>query len=340
MVDDRRETRPSATGHALKVLVVDDDLHARRGLEQTVMAIGHKCATAADGLEAWGMHAAHPADVVVTDWMMPGLSGVDLCRRIRAEAGDSYTYVILLSALDDKQHFLEGMAAGADDYIAKPVDIDELEARLFSARRVVGLHKRLAARALALHRDSQRNFVAARLDPLTGIANRRQLAEDLESLFGTPYRLHHSAALCDIDDFKRYNDRFEHQAGDEALRQVATAMRQALRQGDWLYRYGGEEFLAVLRDQRLEAATRTMDRLRRAVQDLGITHPDSPAGVVTISVGVTELTPEVGAAEEWIHRADTALYRAKAGGKNRVERWRRPSSPSPMAAKAGSARRC
>jgi len=329
MIDDRRESRPSATGQALKVLVVDDDPDARRALAHAVMAIGHKCAAARDGLEAWSMHEAHPADVVVADWIMPGLSGVDLCRRVRAVAGDSYTYFVLVSALADKQHFLQGMAAGADDYMTKPVDLDELEARLHSAQRVVGLHKRLAAKNLALRRDSQRNFEAARIDPLTAVANRRQLTEDLEALFGTPYRLHHSAALCDVDDFKRYNDRFEHQAGDDALRQTAAAMRRTLRQGDWLYRYGGEEFLVVLRDQRLDVAASAMERVRRAVEDLGIAHPGSPAGVIAISIGVAELTPDVYTAEEWIHRADTALYRAKAAGKNRVELWRRPSSRPP-----------
>jgi diguanylate cyclase (GGDEF)-like protein len=329
MVDDRRESRPSATGQALKVLVVDDDPDARRALTQAVMAIGHKCAAAADGREAWSMHEAHPADVVLADWVMPGLSGVDLCRRVRAAEGDAYTYFILVSALRDKPHFLQAMAAGADDYMTKPVDLDELEARFYAAQRVVGLQKRLAAKNQALRRDSLRNFEAARIDPLTAVANRRALTEDLEALFGTPYRLHHSAAICDVDDFKRYNDRFEHQAGDEALLQTAQAIRRTLRQGDGLYRYGGEEFLVILRDQRLDVAARAMERVRRAVRDLGIAHPESPAGVITISIGVAELTSDVHTAEEWIHRADAALYRAKAAGKNRVELWKRPSTRPP-----------
>lgn len=170
-----------------------------------------------------------------------------------------------------------------------------------------------------MRRDSQRNFLAARIDPLTCMANRRQLAEDLAALFGTPYRLHHSAALADIDSFKAYNDRFEHQAGDEALCKVAWAMRGAMRQDDRLYRYGGEEFLVIFRDQRLDVAGQAAERLRRAVEQLRLPHPEGPAGVVTISVGVAELTPDVRDAEAWIHRADDALYRAKALGKNRVE---------------------
>jgi diguanylate cyclase (GGDEF)-like protein len=318
MIPDRREPRPSTPGKPLKVLIVDDDRDSRLTLQHAVMAIGHRCAAASDGLEAWEMHAAHPADVIIADWVMPRFSGVELCRRVREAEGDAYTYFVLLSALSDKEHFLAGMSAGADDYLAKPVDLDELEARIAAAQRVMAHHKRLAARNMALRKDSEQNFHAARVDALTGIANRRQLDEDLAVIFATPYRLHHSAALADIDLFKAYNDRFEHQAGDEALRRVAGAMRSALRQGDFIYRYGGEEFLVILRDQRIAAAARAMERIRRAVQELGIPHPDGPAGVVTISVGVAELTPEVGTKEEWLHRADAALYRAKAAGRNRI----------------------
>jgi diguanylate cyclase (GGDEF)-like protein len=311
------------------VLVVADDLSARSSLEQAVMAVGHKCATAADDREALDMHRLHPADVILAEGTAAGAAGAALCRAVRAAAGDSYTYVILLAPTGDKARFLEGMAAGADEIMGQPVDLDELAARLGAAQRVVVLQKRLAARNQALRRDSQRNFEAARIDPLTGVANRRQLAEDLAALFGTPYRLHHSVALADIDSFKLYNDRFEHQAGDEVLRQVSAAMRRALRQGDWLYRYGGEEFLVILRDQRLDAAARTMERVRRAVEELGVRHPDGPAGVITVSIGVTELTADVSSAEEWIHRADAALYRAKAAGKNRLELARRPASRPP-----------
>jgi two-component system cell cycle response regulator len=319
MNHERREPRPGAATRALKVLVVEGDRAARASLQHEVMAVGHRCAAAADGLEAWEIHEAHRADVILCDWSTPRLSGAELCARTRARAGEPYTYFVALAGLSGNPHFAEGMAAGADDYMRTPVDAGELAARLASAGRVLGLHQRFAAKDLALRRDSQRNFEAARLDPLTGVANRRQLTEDLAVILGTPYRLHHSVALCDIDGFKLYNDRFEHQAGDEALRDVASAVRQALRHEDTVYRYGGEEFLVILRDHRLEAAVRAMERVRLAVEGLGIAHPDGPAGVVTISVGVAELAPEVASTEEWVHRADSALYRAKAAGKNRVE---------------------
>lgn len=319
MMDERRESRPSAVGQALKVLIVDADLDERRVLQQAVMAIGHQCASLADGLEASRVLEKHPADVIIADSYLPSFSGLELCRRIRASQNDAYTYVILVTSRPDKRLFLEAMSAGADDAMAKPIDLEVLAARLLPAGRIIEVQRNLAAKNRELRHDSQRNFLAARIDPLTSIANRRQLAEDLEVLFGTPYRLHHSLAIADIDDFKRYNDRFEHQAGDQVLKEVAMAMRSAIRQGDWLYRYGGEEMLVILRDQRLDAAARTMERVRGAVEALGIEHPEGPAGVVTISVGVAELTPDVHSAEVWIHRADAALYRAKAGGKNRVE---------------------
>jgi diguanylate cyclase (GGDEF)-like protein len=330
LIGDHREARPRSAGTALNILVVDDDEDARKGLRLAIMAIGHRCAVAADGEEAWEMHRAHPADVIIADWVMPRLSGVELCRRTRAHDGDAYTYFILLSGLTDKEHFLEGMSAGADDYLDKPVDLDELGARLVTAGRVVALQRRLAAKNLALRKDSQQNFAAARLDPLTNLANRRQLSEDLERIFATPYRFHHSVAIADIDFFKRYNDRFGHQAGDEALRRVASAMRGSLRRGDMLYRYGGEEFLIILKDLRAAPAATAVERLRRAVQDLQIPHPEAPAGVVTISAGVAELLPEVETSDEWLYRADAALYRAKAGGRNRVELGRTSKSTPPQ----------
>lgn len=323
-MDDRRESRPSASGQALKVLVVDHDPSARRALQQAVMAIGHKCAAASDGQEAWVTLEKHPADVVVARWDLPGLDGAELCRRVRARSGEAYTYFILLDARRDRPRLLEGMRAGADEAMVTPVDLDELSGRLATAQRIAGHHRMLAAKNQELRRDSQRNYLAARIDPLTCMANRRQLSEDLSALFDTPYRLHHSAALADIDAFKKYNDRFEHQAGDEALCKVAWAMRGALRQDDRLYRYGGEEFLVIFRDQRLDVAHQAAERLRLSVERLHLPHPDGPAGVVTVSVGVAELTPDLPGAEEWIHRADDALYRAKAAGKNRVELTRPP----------------
>lgn len=304
----------------LKVLVVDGDALSRVGLQQAVQKLGHECRTARDGLEAWEMVQAERADVVLSDWSLPRMGGVELCRRMRAADGDGpYTYFIFMTGFDDREHFLRGMEAGADDYHTKPVDIDELEARLVSAGRVLSLYRKLADKNVQLRRDSQNSFQAARVDPLTGVANRLRMDEDLDVLWSRAQRYGHpfAAALCDIDEFKRYNDRFGHLAGDDVIRRVAQAVRKALRQGDALYRYGGEEFLVVLPEQSLPEAVRAMDRVRGAIEALAI---PSDQGVVTISVGVAELDLAVdGTLKDWLRRTDAALYQAKEGGRNRVE---------------------
>src|SRR5580704_3480538 len=159
----------------LKVLIADDELESRQGLEMAVRSLGHSCAVARDGLEAWEMFQADRPDVLLADWNMPKLDGIGLCRRIRGEVGARYTHFIFVTGKTDKVHFLEGMHAGADDYITKPVDLDELEARLEVSRRAVLIQRRGDAKSSALRRKSDRNFRDARTDPLTGVSNRLEL---------------------------------------------------------------------------------------------------------------------------------------------------------------------
>jgi two-component system, cell cycle response regulator len=307
----------------LRVIVADDHDSSRRGLQRAIEAAGHHCRTARNGVEALDAHHASPADLILSDWAMPRMDGVELCRRVRAAHAVGYTYFILVTALDDRRHLVEGLRAGADDYLTKPVDLEELEARLISAERVTRVTKRLANKNQKLSRASETSFKAARVDALTGLANRRQLDEDLEALrsrasaFGNTY----CAALCDVDNFKLYNDAFGHPAGDEVLRRIGAALHAELRTSDWSYRYGGEELMAILPEQSLEQATRALERVRARVEALAIPHgPGAPHGVVTISVGVAELRNTAGASHEgWIRRADAAMYRAKSLGRNRVE---------------------
>jgi two-component system chemotaxis response regulator CheY len=304
----------------LRVLVVDDHEASRRALESAITSFGHDCRSAKDGLEAWHSHQASHADVILSDWEMPRMNGVELCERTRsAQDEKGYTYFVLMTSFADKPHFLRGMEAGADDYQTKPVDLDELQARLASAGRVVTLYRKLAEKNATLRRDSQSFFQAARVDPLTGIANRLRLDEDLGALGARANRYGHrySAAMCDIDWFKTYNDHFGHLAGDKALHDVAQALRKVLRQGDSLYRYGGEEFLAIFPEQDASDAARVAERMRAAVEALAI--PTTVGnGVVTMSVGVAELTQGDESPLTWLERADSALYRAKASGRNRV----------------------
>jgi diguanylate cyclase (GGDEF)-like protein len=307
----------------LKVLVAEDDPDLREGLQVAVLLLGHSCAVARDGLEAWEMHQADRADVILADWKMPRLDGIGLCQRLRNLAPHAaYTHFIFITGNKDKAHFIEGMHAGADDYITKPFDLDQLKARLEVSRRAVMIQRDGEASSSALRRKSDHNFRAARTDPLTAVSNRLELTEDLEALalrvgrYGHPY----SAAICDIDSFKTYNDCFGHLAGDDVLRRVARAVQGGLRRGDGFYRYGGEEFLAILPEQSLQEASAGMDRVRRQVEDLRVVHaPLATTPFVTISVGIAELTPHsTGGIEDWLRRADNALYKAKATGKNRV----------------------
>lgn len=311
-----------ATRVPLNVLVVEDDDVAREGLGLVVRLLGYECRTARDGLEAWEMHRREHADVILSDWQMPGMDGVELCRRTRASEDEgSYTYFIFMTSFEDKAHFLRAMDAGADDYQTKPVDLDELRVRLTSAGRVVALYRKLAQKNVLLRRDSQTSFRVARIDALTQVANRLSMDEDLKVLWARAkrYGLMYSIAICDIDRFKDYNDHFGHLAGDDVLRHVAQAMREQVREGDGLYRYGGEEFVVLLPEQPLAEAASAMDRVRLAVERLGIT-TSLGDGVVTMSFGVAEVDLSMDRSpEDWLRRADAALYRAKANGRNRVE---------------------
>lgn len=311
----RTSTRP------LRVLVVDDDGDTRDVLEEVVVQLGHQSESAGDGGEALAVQHAHPVDVILSDWSMPRMTGIELCRRLRACESSAYTYFVLMTAFHDRAHLLEGLRAGADDYLTKPIDLEELELRLRSAARVVAHQRELTESNAALRETSEVSFEAARVDPLTNVANRLRLTEDLEALRSHAERYGHRfcISVCDIDLFKKFNDANGHLAGDDVLRRVAATIRGALRHGDSLYRYGGEEFLIILCEQGIAEARTAMERVRRTVESVAIPHDGSAAGVVTISVGLSEVGSAAGSNEDWIRPADDALYRAKRNGRNRVE---------------------
>jgi two-component system chemotaxis response regulator CheY len=320
LAGSRSEARIRAR-ERLDILIVDDDTFARAALRAALRSLGHDCRTASSGVEALEMIASQRPEVVISDFEMPGMTGAELCRRIRAEENAGYAYFILLSALHDRAHLLAGMDAGADDYQSKPIDLDELEARLVSAARVVALHRQLAEREHSLRRDSGHLFVASRTDPLTGLGNRLRMDEELRAAWARAARYGHgfSVAIVDIDHFKQLNDAFGHVAGDGALRRVADVVRREVREGDLVFRYGGEELLVLFPEQSLADARRAVERVRTAVGVAQI--PRTASGdVLTVSAGVAELDPTIDPTiEAWIARADAALYRAKHGGRDRVE---------------------
>lgn len=309
----------------MKIVIAEDDLVSRKLLERAVTKLGYPCHVASDGEEAWELYEKHAPEVIISDWMMPRLDGIDLCRRLRESQGSGYTYFILLTSLTDKEDRLRGMQAGADDYLTKPLDLDELQLRMIAARRITALHKKLARQATELERINLALYEDGRVDSLTQIGNRRMMEENLERVHAEcrRYDRHFAVALFDIDFFKKYNDTCGHPAGDETLRAVAGALSEGCRAEDSVYRYGGEEFLAVLPGQDLKTGVLAAERLRSRVEALGLPHPGkTPPGTVTVSGGVACST---GASDldavAMVERADQALYQAKESGRNRVLPW-------------------
>ena len=188
----------------MRVLVADDESTSRL-LAGAIERLSHECEVAADGLIAWDMLQAGDFDVLITDWMMPGLDGPELCRRVRASRRDSYTYILLATSLSADTDIIVGMQAGADDYLVKPVDPFALQTRLIAAQRVTELHHELGHAKLELAK-------LARTDPLTQLSNRLRLHEDLVAVHERARRSQRpfAVALCDLDGFKSYNDTYGH----------------------------------------------------------------------------------------------------------------------------------
>lgn len=298
----------------MKVLAVDDDVTARLIVQSMVVSLGHECLLAADAADAWQLLERGGVDVVISDRMMPKIDGLDLCRRIRDLLTDTYTYIIVATGLGERDQILEGMLAGADDYLVKPISRHDLHLRLTAAERVTALHRQI-------EQQKQELRVVARRDPLTGLGNRLRLREDLRTLSGRVARYGHeySLALLDIDYFKAYNDLYGHQAGDLALQAVGRVLAKVGRSGDVCYRYGGEEFLCIFPEQSAEGAATAVQRVLTEIVHLAIPHAGSPDhGLLTVSAGIAQMTADRVEPDSVLREADETLYRAKAAGRNTI----------------------
>jgi two-component system, cell cycle response regulator len=308
----------------MRVLVADDESTSRLVVKAVVQRLGHECLVANDGDRAWDLLNSTPIDVLITDWMMPGLDGPELCRRIRSRPADSYayTYTILATVMSERPDVLAGMQAGADDYLIKPLDPFDVQTRLIAAERVTALHTQLADYRVRLERLNGELAEQARTDPLTQLGNRLRLREDLQILHARAQRhaRPYSVAMGDLDHFKAYNDTYGHPQGDKALQQIAAILAADQRPGDASYRYGGEEFIILFPDEHLADAVVATNRLRATIEALAIPHAgNDPHGVLTISVGVATYEPgRNGSAATILELADRALYTAKQRGRNQI----------------------
>lgn len=299
-----------------KVLIADDDPVSRKLIERSLTRAGYLVSSAKNGREAMELLQEKFYPIVITDWMMPEMSGKDLCQAIRAHEFPGYIYVMMLTALDTKDDIIVGLQAGADDYLTKPFNQAELMARLSTARRILDLEG-------SLRRANEAILVLSVTDPLTGVFNRGYMNTRLpdEILRAFRYDRPLSVVMCDIDHFKRVNDTFGHQAGDAVLQHFATGLGQIVRANiDWVARYGGEEFVVVLPETTLDGASFAAERLRKHVEGLVISHEGREIRI-TASFGVAGRDRTSGAnlrPETLIGDADSCLYRAKNEGRNRV----------------------
>lgn len=296
----------------MRILIADDDLVSRSVLERALCGMGHEVAAVGDGLAALAaiMEPDGPRFVIL-GWRLPGSSGLEVCRTIRLRPAP-YVYVLLLASRDHREDIVTGLDAGADDFVTKPIDVLELRARLRPGERVLGLESGLIRTQEALRELSIR-------DSLTGLWNRRMILDQLRSELHRAEREARpvGVAIADLDLFKSVNDALGHAGGDAVLRDVATRMRTAVRDCDFIGRYGGEEFLLVLPGCDGELGHRVAERVRRRVEEEPVQAGDILVPV-TLSVGLACSLGRGVEPEVLIQAADEALYRAKAAGRNRV----------------------
>ena len=291
----------------MKILIAEDDTTTRLIFGATLRKMGHTVTAVEDGGKAWKAWQQEEYSLLISDWIMPDIDGLELCKRIRAQPSLQYTYIILLTSMDGKGSYLEGMDAGADDFITKPFDEEQLAARLRVAERIIALHQKL--------------HIQATHDHLTGMWNRAAIMGHLRGEVERARRQssHMGVIIADLDYFKRINDTYGHRTGDAVLQEATRRMQLALRPYDRLGRYGGEEFLVIASGCDLSQTMALAERIR-SFMSTGPVKSHSGEIPVTVSLGVAVGSDQVDKdAAALIAAADEALYRAKKAGRNRVE---------------------
>lgn len=295
----------------LKVLIADDDPISQRILEKNIKDWGYKVIIVNNGQEAWKALQKEEIRMAIFDWMMPKINGVRLCQKVRLQKKDTYTYIILLTSRDQQEDIVEGLSSGADDYIVKPFNTLELEARLQTGKRIIDLQNQLIQSKKQLER-------LATQDSLTKIWNRATIIKHLEEELNRSSREKKPVGtiLMDIDYFKNINDTHGHHVGDEVLIDVASRLRKNIRSYDKIGRYGGDELLVALPNCSLLTVKEIAERLRRVVCKKKVKTEIGPIAVTLSLGGASSEDQFVISAENLIKASDRALYQAKRNGRN------------------------
>jgi two-component system, cell cycle response regulator len=316
-MEERRDVEPA------RILIVDDHEDNVELLRARLESWGYTAETASSGVEALSKIETSPPDLVLLDVMMPEMDGIEVARRVKGNSSLPFIPIIMQTALDSTENKVEGLEAGADDYITKPIDFAELKARLTSMLRIKRLQEELQEREHQLLEANERLRYISQTDGLTGLDNRRHLEDRLREMFEHARRLNEpfSCVMCDLDRFKSVNDTHGHQAGDAVLKQFARILRREVREIDRVGRYGGEEFMLLLPGTVLDAGVHFAERVRKQVEAHTFTF-DGISICRTASFGVSAWPhPRIADCDALMRAADDALYVAKETGRNRVVRF-------------------
>jgi two-component system cell cycle response regulator len=303
----------TAPAQDFKLLIADDSRIYRKLLEETFIQNPYPTVFARSGREAMDLFAEHKPDLVITDWIMPDLAGIELCKQVRGAAKDSYTYIIIVTSNTEKREILAGLSAGADDYLTKPFSPAELRARVAVGCRVIDFHRQLQSKTRQLEE-------LALTDELTGLPNRRAVENWAKREIAGAVRHHFplSVVMADLDRFKRLNDSFGHEAGDAVLKKFAQILKNNCRSCDMYGRFGGEEFVILLSHADLKGAFSAVDNIRSSLAETIFTFGGLDV-IATASFGIATLDGEAENFGQLVARADRALYSAKQSGRNRIE---------------------
>ena len=303
------------------ILIVEDESNSRYLLNTYLTNEGYKVKEARSGEEALKAVTEAVPSVIILDVLLPGLTGYEVCRRLKHSISTDFIPIILVTALRGDEERIQGIEAGADDFISKPFNRVELLTRIKSLLRIKGLHDALEQKIDELEKARTKLRKLAVTDGMTGLYNYRAFKGQLHleisrsRRFGLPLSL----LMMDIDHFKEYNDKYGHVNGDLVLRTFAKLLKDNIRDVDCLARYGGEEFVLILPGTDKRSARTASEKLRKLVAGNPFPPRELNKGQVTISIGVASYPEDAKDESELVHLTDKALYRAKANGRNRTE---------------------